>query len=378
LAVCETTETTMSKTYKAVAIGHTGEGGYGHGLHLPYRGLDNVEFAAVADPDEAGRAQAQAETGAPRSYADYSEMLRVEQPDIVSVCPRWTRGRTEMVMAALDAGAHIYCEKPLTSTLWEGDAIVAHAQEVGRKIAVAHQAVYLPRVQYVKQLLQDGRIGDVQAIYAHGKQDSRGGGEDMLVLGTHLFNMMRFFAGDVSWISAQVTANGRELEPVDVRQATEPVGAVAGDCVNAYFAFESGTVGFFDSRKDQAGAGTPFGMEIVGSQGRISLRGGFGDDLMIYPHPLYAPSAQEQRWEPLEEAPCSEPQDGNQLAIIDLIEAAEEDHKPLSADTDALAALEMILGTYESQISGARVAVPMTNRLHPLVGWTGGAAALSP
>ena len=60
----------MQKTYRAVAIGHTEHGGYGHGIHLPYSGLDNVEFTAVADPDAAGRAQAQADTGAPRAYAD--------------------------------------------------------------------------------------------------------------------------------------------------------------------------------------------------------------------------------------------------------------------------------------------------------------------
>ena len=360
----------MPKTYKAVAIGRTGEGGYGHGIHLPYRGLDNVEFTAVADPDEAGRLQAQADTGAPRAYADYAEMLRLEEPDIVSVCPRWTQRRSEMVLAALDVGAHIYCEKPLASSLQQGDEIVARAQEVGSVIAVAHQAVYLPRVQYVKQILQEGRIGDLQAIHAHGKQDSRGGGEDMLVLGTHLFNMMRYFTGDVGWISAHVTADGRELEPGDVHEATEPVGLVAGDCVNTYFAFDSGTAGFFDSRKDQAGAGTPFGMELIGSQGRISMRGGGGGALMIYPYQLYAPADETQRWEPLSEAPKSELHDGNQLAIIDLMKAVETGRKPLSADTDAQAALEMIVGTYASQISGARVEVPMKDRRHPLVGWT--------
>ncbi len=361
----------IPKTYRAVAIGHTDHGGYGHGIHLPYGGLDNVEFTAVADPDEAGRAKAQEETGAPRAYADFADMLRSEEPDIVSVCPRWTEKRSDMLLAALDVGAHVYCEKPLVSNLQEGDRIVARAQELGRKIAVAHQAVYLPRVQYVKEILQQGGIGEVQAIHAHGKQDSRGGGEDMLVLGTHLFNMMRFFAGDVSWISAHVAMDGHELEQSDVHEATEPVGLVAGDCVDSYYAFESGIAGFFDSRKDQAGAGgTPYGMDIIGSEGRISMRGGAGEALMIYPHSLYAPAESTQRWEPLVEAPKSRMKDGNQLAIIDLIEAAEEDRKPLSADTDALAALEMILGTYASQISGTRVEVPIADRVHPLTRWT--------
>ena len=60
-------------------------------------------------------------------------------------------------------------------------------------------------------MLDDGKIGTIQAIYASGKQDHRGGGEDMIVLGTHLFNMMRFFVGDVAWMQSHVTANGKEI-----------------------------------------------------------------------------------------------------------------------------------------------------------------------
>ncbi|MBT4499920.1 MAG: hypothetical protein HOC74_19485, partial [Gemmatimonadetes bacterium] len=63
-------------------------------------------------------------------------------------------------------------------------------------------------------------------------------------------------------------------------------------------------------------------------------------------------------------------EDGNRLAIIDLIEAIETDREPLSSAADAVAALEMILGAYASQISGNRVEMPVTRR-HPLVGWEG-------
>ena len=76
--------------YRAAAIGHTGAGNFGHGLHTPYENIENVEFIAVSDPDESGREKAAAEAGALRSYADYREMLEKEDLDIVSVCPRWT------------------------------------------------------------------------------------------------------------------------------------------------------------------------------------------------------------------------------------------------------------------------------------------------
>lgn len=358
-----------SKTWRAAAIGRTRGGNYGHGLHLPYKNLDNFEFLAIADENEEGRQKAQEESGAPRAYADYREMLEKEKPEVVSVCQRWTDCHVEMVTACLEAGSHVYCEKPFTASLEEGDQLIAAAEAAGKKIAVAHTAVYLPGVQKLKKLLDGGLIGNVEAIYAHGKQDRRGGGEDMIVLGTHQFNMMRYLAGDVAWLSSHVTVEGRDIEPDDVREPTESVGLVAGDCINTYFAFANGIAGFFDSRRYEDGAGKQrYAMEIVGSEGRISMRGGGGDDLRLYPHPVFSPADDEQCWKPVEDVPEAK-LTGNQAAVLDLIEAVENDRKPLSSDRDAVAALEMILGAYESQITGARAKFPMENRRHPLVAW---------
>ena len=353
------------RIYRVAAIGRTGAGNYGHGLHLAYKGLENVEFVAVADPDDTGREMARAETGAQRTYADYHKMLAEEELDIVSVCPRWVDCHLEMVLACIEAGCHVYCEKTIALSLEDGDRMVDAAERAGLKMAVAHQGVYLPGVQALKRMLHEGRIGQIQAIYAHGKQDRRGGGEDMIVLGTHLFNMMRYFVGDAAWMTAHVTAEGREMTPDDVHAATEPVGLVAGDCINSYFAFKNGVSGFFDSRRHQAGGNGRFGMQIMGSEGVISMRSGTGGNAAIYPYPVWVPSDTSRKWEGLELGDATLHQ-GNQLAIMDLIDAIENDRKPISSARDAVAALEMILGAYESQITGARVPFPMENRKHPL------------
>ena len=352
------------KLYRAAAIGHTGAGNFGHALHTAYKNIENVEFIAVSDPDEAGRAKAVEDTGAVQSYEDYREMLEKETLDLVSVCPRWVPEHVDMVTACLEAGCNVYCEKPMTMSLEDGDIIVETANKHGLKVAVAHQAVYLPATHAIRQMLNDGKIGTVQAIYASGKQDHRGGGEDMIVLGTHTFNMMRFFVGDVDWMQAHVTNNGVEVKYGDDHTPTEPVGPVAGDTINNYYAFKSGVSGFFLSRRDQAGSGR-YGMEIVGSEGIFSLRGDVANRLMVYPYPVLLPSNSDQEWEAidLDDTPFSQ---GNELAILDLIDSIENDRKPISAAEDAVAALEMILGTYESQITGQRVQFPIENREHPL------------
>ena len=51
------------KTYRAAAIGHTGAGNFGHGLHTPYKEIENAEFIAVSDPDAAGRGKSRGRGG---------------------------------------------------------------------------------------------------------------------------------------------------------------------------------------------------------------------------------------------------------------------------------------------------------------------------
>lgn len=358
------------KRYRAAAIGHTGAGNYGHGLHLAYRRLENVEFIAISDPDPVGREKASMETNALRNYTDYREMLEKEDLDIVSVCPRWVTDHVEMVLACLKSGCHVYCEKPMTENLADGDLIVETAKEKGLKVAVAHQGVYFPSTHVLKRILQGGKIGQIESIRAHGKQDERGGGEDMITLGTHTFNMMRFLVGDVVWMTAHITQTGEEVGVEHVRIPTEPVGPVAGDCVESYFAFKNGISGFYDSRKDRFGRG---GMEIYGSQGIISLNTGQPHQVAICSDPTWKIGAPNQPWEVIDICPPTLVNQnsldyGNHLAIVDLIEAIEQNRKPLSSASDAVAALEMVIGAYQAQLTKSRVSFPMENRQHPLTG----------
>ncbi len=115
----------QKRKYRAVVIGHTGRGGYGHNWDMAWNGINAVEMVAVADPVEAGRAKAMARSGAARGYADHREMLAKEKPDIVTIAPRRTDQHMAMFTAAAEAGAHIIIEKPMAGSLPEADAMVA-------------------------------------------------------------------------------------------------------------------------------------------------------------------------------------------------------------------------------------------------------------
>ena len=200
-------------------IGHSGRGDYGHGLEGVFSNRPNVEIVALVDPDPQGRARTAAKIGALRSYADYREMLDKEQPNLVSIAMRHADQHHAIALAALRAGAHIYCEKPFVTAPDESDELLTQADKRGLRIAVAHTMRMLPAVVRLKQAIAESLIGEIVELRAYGKQDARAGGEDMMVLGSHLFDLMRLFLGDPLWCTARVLWQGRDIAPADRRLA---------------------------------------------------------------------------------------------------------------------------------------------------------------
>jgi predicted dehydrogenase len=111
--------------YKVAVIGRTGRGNYGHGLDVVWNDIEQAQVVAVADPDPEGRAAAAKRLNAPKSYADYRQMLETERPQIVSVAPRWLDCHRDMVLACAEFGCHVFLEKPMCQNLQQADEIVA-------------------------------------------------------------------------------------------------------------------------------------------------------------------------------------------------------------------------------------------------------------
>ncbi|MBI3684142.1 MAG: Gfo/Idh/MocA family oxidoreductase [Acidobacteria bacterium] len=357
------------RRYRAVIIGNTNSGGYGHDWDLAWRGIPQVEVAAVADPDEAGRGKAMKRSGAPRGYADYREMISRERPDVVTICPRTVAERVGMVRVSAQAKAHILMEKPFASTLAEADAIVACGEQYGVKMQVGHAARALAVTVEAKKLLDSGKLGVLQELRARGKEDQRAGGEDLIVLGTHTFDLMRYFAGDPEWVFAHVTEKGRELRRSMMRQATEPVGQVGGDQVAAMFCFPGGVHGYFGSKANDRRDGRRFGITLYGSQGFVFVP--LSDVPSAPPFLLRSPSwapGQGEKWERIEYPPGAEVPtraETNRLMALDLIEAIEKDRQPVCSARDGWWTVEMAAGVYQSQFLGAKVAFPLSSRKPP-------------
>jgi predicted dehydrogenase len=232
--------------------------------------------------------------------------------------------------------------------------------------------------------VEQGAIGQIQVMRGHGKADHRAGAMDLMVLGTHVLDSMRFFAGsDVAWAHGHVTQDGREVTAQDIREGEQGVGLLAGNGVAAYYVFKNGVTAHYESyRGDRAGSRW-FGLEIYGTKGIISLRNSPGGEMYLYPYGLWIPGEADGKWERILLEEWEKRPDGqirsdqermhlsNQMIVKELIQAIEEDREVIacSSGQDARAALEMIMAVHESQRVRGRVQFPLQNRENPYETW---------
>lgn len=361
--------------FRVGIIGATGKGDYGHAVDEAFTKIPNIEIAALADADAKGREAAAKRTNPAKTYADYREMLDKEKLDIVAICPRWIDQHRDMLLAAAEAGCHVYMEKPFCPTLAECDEVMQELDKKNLKLGIAHISQYSPVLDQVKSLLEGGEIGDLLELRARGKEDRRGGGEDLWVLGSHAFGMMRTFAGsDPNSCSAVVTNQGHPLTKADVVQGAEGIGLLAGDNVQARYAFPNGTFGYFASRRGMAGTPTRFAIQLFGSRGIIELESGYLAKGYILRDGSWSPGRSGKAWEPITSAGIgkTEPrtdgtyQGGHIAAINDLMESIRSDRPTRCSAEDCRGIIAMIAAVFESQRTGNAVEMPLKTRVNPL------------
>jgi predicted dehydrogenase len=299
-------------------------------------------------------------------------MLDEVKPQVVSIGPRWIDQHCEMVLAAAERGVHIYMEKPFCRTLAEADQMVAACERHRVKLAIAFQTRYSPKLRVVRALIEDGRIGKVLELRGRGKEDARGGGEDLWVLGSHIMNLMHHFGGEPRSCFATVQQDGHAITREDVRDGAEGIGPLAGDLVQAMYLMDDGVVGYFGSRRQAAG--NRFGLQIFGSQGIIEVLTGHLPAVHFLDDPSWSPGRSGKNWVPVSSAGVgqSEPLSdgglpaGNVLACTDLIHAIQEDRQPEASVYEARVTISMITAVFESQRLGRPVAFPLETRVNPL------------
>jgi len=362
----------MAARYRIAVIGHTGRGNYGHDVDRVWLEMPDCEIVGVSDPDEKGRADAAARLKTSRTFADYRQLLDETKPHIVSICPRWLDQHHDMVLAAAERGIHIYMEKPFCRTLAEADAMIAACEKRDVKLALSHQTRYSPKLRVVKGMIEEGLLGDILELRGRGKEDARGGGEDLWVLGSHVMNLIQYFGGEPLWCQATVRQGGKPISKSDIKPGNEGIGLLAGDHVSAVYGMDDGVMAYFGSKRNAAG--NRFGLQIYGSKGIVEVLTGHLPAVNFLPDPAWSPGRTGKAWVSVSSAGPGKPEPlkeggllaGNVLACRDLLAAIEEDRQPECSMYEGRTTIEMIAGVFESQRVGERVSLPLKTRENPL------------
>jgi predicted dehydrogenase len=224
-------------------------------VQLPGYTGNGIPVAALCDIDEA-RAQALAKVhNIPRVYTDWREALERERPNVVSVCLPNTLHR-EPTIAALEAGAHVLCEKPLAISVAEAKEMFAAARRAGRVLMAAQHLRWESPARTIKKVIESGALGEIYHAEAsalrrlgiptwgmfHQKSASFGG--PMLDIGVHILDQTMWLLGNPKPLAVSAIVHHRFGHRPEIAAALgngwDPAKYDVEDSAIAFVRFEGG------------------------------------------------------------------------------------------------------------------------------------------
>lgn len=186
-----------------IKIGIIGCGGIANGKHMPaYKNLsDEAEMVAFCDiiVERAEKANNDYADGKGKVFTDYRELLK-EPLDAVCVCTP-NISHCEITVAALLAGKHVICEKPMAINYKEAKAMLEAKAKSGKLLTIGYQNRYRPEVSYLKQEADKGTFGDIYFARAKALRrravptwgvfldEEKQGGGPLIDIGTHSLDL---------------------------------------------------------------------------------------------------------------------------------------------------------------------------------------------
>lgn len=209
----------MTRRLRIGLVGADANGkGWAPMAHIPaIRGLEDVELWAVCTSHPESAAAAAKAYGVDRAFHDVGHMAATAGIDAVAVVVRAVHHH-EAVLAALNAGKHVYCEWPLGASIQQTEELTAEARRQGVVTAVGLQGRYTPALQYIKELVDEGWLGellsvDVSAVVGGSteapsqeawERERNTGAHFFNVTGGHTVDTLQFCCGALSRVSAKV------------------------------------------------------------------------------------------------------------------------------------------------------------------------------
>jgi len=233
-----------------------------------------------------------AETYGWEEYAtDWKKVIARDDIDVIDICTPGNQ-HLPMAIAALEAGKHVICEKPLTNTLAESKEVLKVAKKTRKKTMVAFNYRRVPAVALAKQLIEEGRIGQIyhwRAVYLQDwiidpnfplvwrLEKKKAGSGPHGDLNAHIIDLALHLVGDIDTVVGADTTFIKERPLLDAvadgglgAKGSKKKGRVTVDDATLFLAkFKNGALGSFEATRFAAGRRNHNRFEINGSKGSI-------------------------------------------------------------------------------------------------------------
>jgi predicted dehydrogenase len=265
-----------------IKIGVIGTGSISNEHIQAYLKNPDVELYAFCDINEE-RVKTMAEKyGVTRTFTDLNEMLKLKEIDAVSVCV-WNSAHAACTIAALNAGKHVICEKPMATSAEDARAMKAAADKNGKLLMIGFVRRYGNDCAILKDFIKNDYFGDLyyaKATYLRRKGNpggwfgdkSRSGGGPLIDLGVHVIDLVRYLMGNPKPVSVY----GATFQKLfDRKHLKDKAGYTSAsktdndicdveDLVSALIRFDNGAVLSIEAS---------FSLNIKKDQGKIELFG---------------------------------------------------------------------------------------------------------
>lgn len=342
-----------------IKVGIIGCGKIAQQRHIPeYLENENAQLVGYYDLNRA-RAQTLADEFGGTAYESYQALLANSDIDAVSVCTA-NISHAEITIAALKAGKHVLCEKPMATTLADSEAMVQAAKEAGRFLMIGHNQRLTKTHIKAKELVESGVIGEIisfRTIFGHSGPEtwSINPGKNvwffdktksvmgaMADLGVHKTDLIHFLTGQ---LVVETTASLNSLDKRD--ENGERIGV--DDHTVCIYRLSGGAVGTMTAS-----------WVFYGDEDNSTLLFGTKGIMRIYDDPTFSLKVigkdGEKIFYELDAIQTNENQ--TKSGVIDVfIDALEKNEQPLLSGEEALKTMRVIFASIESAETRQTVAV---------------------
>lgn len=296
--------------------------------------LKGAVLCAIVEDDETRLAKIKdALAAGPTYYACWREMISTENPDAVMICTANCR-HAEIAIECAKKGIHILTEKPIATTIADGEAMIKAAAEADVRLMTAFPVRYAPEIRKTKEMIESGTFGSILGGVTsnHGSmpggwfvQPELSGGGAVLDHTVHVIDVLRWILDD-------------EVESVYAEYAKRLHDIPCEDCGQLSVKFKKGTIISLDTSWSRPPAYSAWGdvkIELKGDKGNISLNC-FPRAINLYENSTMSHTSSS----PVAELDL--------LMVQEFVDCINEKREPLTSGLDGLRATEVALLAYQA------------------------------